>query len=103
MSADGCLIDAPLILTAEEYNSKVLFDKEGLLQVQDLSPSLLHELILHDEDEDNNISSSRPLIAFNFGDLLTHVPLVERAKWKEFYRGMKTDASFSDNHLDKLL
>ena len=26
-------------------------------------------------------------ISFNFGDLLTHVPILERLKWKQFYKG----------------
>jgi hypothetical protein len=86
-------------LSKEEYNTKILFDKEGLLQVQELDSSLLHELTAAvDQDE------SSGLVAFHFGDLLVHVPLLFRIKWKPFYRGMKTEnISFNDNYFDKLL
>jgi hypothetical protein len=99
MSADGCLIDAALILSKEEYTAKVFFDREVLLQVQGLSSSLLHDELISQDEENKSI------ITIDFGDLLTHVPLVERAKWQQYYRGIKTDAPHSiyDNHLDKLL
>src|SRR5919199_969456 len=100
MSADGCLLHAPLVLSKEEYSAKILFDRKGLLRVQEISHSLLHELIAAVAQQEDDSSG---LVAFQFGDLLTHIPLSERVKWKEFYREMKTDVSFSDNHFDKLL
>jgi hypothetical protein len=97
MSADGCLLDAALILTKEEYDTKILFDGEGLLEqlVYD-DFALAYELLL-DEEDDN-------VMTFTFGDLLTHVPLPIRAEWQPYYLGMKADGfPFKHNCLDKLL
>ena len=86
MSYDGCFIDAPLVLTKEEYSAKVLFDKRLLQSIQ-YSP----------ESKDIFIKLDLPYVelnnhatAFDFGDLLTHMPIFERLKWAEFYRGITT-------------
>jgi hypothetical protein len=81
---DGCFIDASLVLTKEEYSTKVLFDKRLL------------ESIHHDVDSKDifdkldlpYVELNEAAIAFDFGDLLTYVPILERLKWTEFYRGI---------------
>jgi hypothetical protein len=76
MSFDGYFIDAPFVLTKEEYSAKVLFD-EGLLEsIQQNSKFNI--------DLPYDKSKGGATIAFNFGDLLTYVPIYERLKWKEY-------------------
>jgi hypothetical protein len=75
---DGCFIDAPYVLTKEEYSAKVLFDERGLLQ----SIQNNFDYLSYEKNKDGTI-------AFNLGDLLTHVPIFERLKWKVFYQGIE--------------
>jgi hypothetical protein len=108
MSYDGCLVDACLILSEEEYFARVLFDKEGLLKhLLSLEPKYTSafELML---DEEDGYSSNTDTVAFSFGDMLTHVPLAYRSNWKQYYRGIRTETddayhAIHDNHLDRLL
>ena len=109
MTFDGCFPDAPLILTEEEYFGKVLFDnallytsrffhwiindKQGHIQNGEFKENFQWALIYERDKDDHNA------ISFNFGDLLVYVPVDERLKWKEFYRG--TDVQI--DNADKLL
>ena len=77
----GLFLDAQWILTKEEYFAKVLF-REGILQSVENSEFKLD--IPYEINKDG-------LVAFNFGDLLTHVSILERLKWKQFYKGIGTD------------
>jgi hypothetical protein len=88
------LLDAPFVLTKEEYSAKVLFD-EGLFQsIQQNSKSNID--LPYERNKEDGAAAT---IAFNFGDLLTHVPIFERLKRKEFYLG--TD--IQNEYADKLL
>jgi hypothetical protein len=89
---DGCFIDAPYVLTKEEYSAKALFD-EGLLQ------SIQNSRFRIDLPYERNMIDDGAAIAFNFGDLLTHVPIFERLKWKEFYRGTDVQIDIADKLL----
>ena len=91
---DGWFIDAPFVLTKEEYSAKVLFD-EGLFQSIQKNSKANIDLPYERNKEDGAAAT----IAFNFGDLLTHVPIFERLKRKEFYLG--TD--IQNEYADKLL
>src|ERR671930_2460700 len=84
MSADGCFIDAPLILIKEEYSAKVLFDRRLIHSIERSAESrdIFYKLDLP------YVELNEAAIAFDFGDLLTHVPIFERLKWAEFYRGI---------------
>ena len=77
----GLFLDAQWILIKEEYFAKVLF-REGILQSIENSKFKLD--LPYEINKDGTIS-------FNFGDLLTHVPILERLKWKQFYKGIGTD------------
>jgi hypothetical protein len=77
----NCFLDAQWILTKEEYFAKVLF-REGILQSIENSGFKLD--LPYEINKDDSV-------AFNFGDLLTHVPILERLKWKQFYKGVGTD------------
>ena len=87
---DGCFIDAPFVLTKEEYSAKVLFD-EGLLQ------SIENSRFSIDLSYERNIDGAT--LAFNFGDLLTHVPIFERLKWKPFYQDIDIKIDYGDKLL----
>jgi hypothetical protein len=80
----GLFLDAPFVLTKEEYSAKVLFD-EGLLQ------SIQNSRFSIDLPYERNMIDDSAAIAFNFGDLLTYIPVFERLKWKDFYQRMETD------------
>jgi hypothetical protein len=52
--------------------------------------------IQNNEDRFDNeipyeINKDEGTISFNFGDLLSQVPIAERLKWKQFYREIRTD------------
>jgi hypothetical protein len=93
----GMFLEAHFILTKEEYSSKVLFNDEELLQsianseFKDIffDLDLPYEKNKEEEEEDGTI-------AFNFGDLLTHVPILERLKWKQFYKGIRIDLQINE-------
>jgi hypothetical protein len=94
---DGCFIDAPFVLTEKEYSTKVLFE-EGLLESVQQNSKFNIDLLPYDK------SKGGATIAFSFGDLLTHVPIFERLKWKEFYKGIGTDVVVVQiDYADKLL
>ena len=91
----GPFLEAPSILTKEEYFGKVLFHGEALQSIQssEFEPRISYEI----NKEDNTIS-------FNFGDLLSNVPVFERLKWKQFYREIRiTAANLPINEAYKLL
>ena len=114
MSADGCFIDAPLILTKERIRRQGVVCQRGTattteqLRDEDHFP-LPYELMLNAyKMSANPAEDDSNTIAFHFGDLLTHVPLFVRAKWQQYFRGIKaeTDAAYltiHDNSLHRLL
>jgi hypothetical protein len=102
----GMFLEAPFVLTKEEYSSKVLFDKRLLQSIADSEfKEFFHKLdlpydeIKNKEDDDTTTTT----ISFNFGDLLTHVPILERLKWKQFYRGTEDLHQININEAYKLL
>jgi hypothetical protein len=72
----GYFLDAPFVLTRKEYSAKVLLDEELLQTIQNNID------LPYEKNKDGTI-------AFNFGDLPTHISIFERLNWKEFYRGIR--------------
>lgn len=103
---DDLLSDAGFILTKEEYESKVVFDK-NLLTILDTDNSKNPEAVWHSltNDKDEFIQQGRPgktskydiisikhgksvdsEIIASFGDLLIHLDTKHRVKWKQFFK-----------------
>ena len=80
----GLFLEAPSVLSEKEYFANVLFEE------------ILLQSIQNNEDRFDNkipykINKDEGTISFNFGDLLSQVPIAERLKWKQFYREIRTD------------
>ena len=82
LHACGLFLEAPSVLTKEEYFGKVMFHSEAPQSIQssESEPRISYEI-----NKDGTIS-------FNFGDLLSNIPVFERLKWKQFYKGMRITA-----------
>ncbi len=105
---DGIFHGAPEILTDEEYFSKVGFDqhllstfnlfekdgtyyrhinsRQGYIQKGRFRPENLEEGSLEWAIVYDRFNEDPDTIFFNFGDLLTYIPVVERRRWKEHFR-----------------
>ena len=72
----GLFLEAPSVLTKEEYFGKVMFHSEAAQSIQssEFEPRISYEI-----NKDGTIS-------FNFGDLLSNIPVFERLKWKLLQR-----------------
>jgi hypothetical protein len=83
IDAYGLFLEAPSILSQKEYFGKVLFNSEALQSIQssEFEPRISYEI---NKEDDGTIS-------FNFGDLLSKVPIFERIKWKQFYKIIRID------------
>jgi hypothetical protein len=81
--------------TQKEYFGKVLFNSEALQSIQssEFEPRISYEI----NKEDGGT------ISFNFGDLLSNVPVFERLKWKQFYKEIRITADLPINEAYKLL
>jgi hypothetical protein len=84
IDAHGMFLEAFAILTKEQYFMKVLFNSEALQRIQSSEFESRISYDINKEDGDT--------ISFNFGDLLSNVPVSERLKWKQFYKGTRTTA-----------
>lgn len=84
IDAFGLFLEAPSVLTEKEYFAKVLFEERLLESVQNSEYRFDNKIPDEINKEDGTIS-------FSFGDLLSQVPVVERLKWKQFYREIRTD------------
>jgi hypothetical protein len=79
----GLFLEAPSVLTKEEYFASVLFDEKLLQSIQNSQDSF-------DNRIPYEINKEERIISFNFGDLLLQVPISERLKWKQFYLEIRT-------------
>jgi hypothetical protein len=79
----GMFLEAGSVLSQKEYFGKVLFNSEALHSIQssEFEPCISYEI---NKEDDGTIS-------FNFGDLLSKVPIFERIKWKQFYKTIRID------------
>jgi hypothetical protein len=80
----GLFLEAPSVLSEKEYFANVLFEERLLQGIQNSEDRFDNKIPYEINKEDGTIS-------FSFGDLLSQVPIVERLKWKQFYREIRTD------------
>ena len=95
IDAYGMFLEAGSVLTKEEYFMKVLFNSESLQSIQSSEFESRIPYEINKEDGDT--------ISFIFGDLLSNVPVLERLKWKQFYKGIRITADLPVNEAYKLL
>jgi hypothetical protein len=95
IDAYGMFLEASAILTKEQYFMKVLFNSKALNSIQssEFEPRISYEINKEDAGT----------ISFNFGDLLSKVPVSERLKWKQYYKGIRITADLPIDEAYKLL
>jgi hypothetical protein len=122
MESDGCFPEASGILTDEEYFSKVGFSadllsifnlyekdgiyywdinaKQGYIQKGRFRPEnpekevRLEWAIVYDRD-----TNAPGIIFVNYGDLLVHLPVADRRRWKKYLREIRSPVEYAETLL----